>query len=164
MSPVALHPRAVGCRRRQVSWLAAQRPTSTFPEYCDPSGSSRRLAADSCGGSRGFALARTAFPFASRPGGNRRRADYRACPAKRNAGSRVREHDARLALRIKVTREGFGKDGRWVWAMKTKRPAETRTSQEAKQSPARGNAVLSDRNPDGAKRNPVWRPDPDHAL
>ncbi len=35
--------------------------------------------------------------------------------------------EARLALKIKVTREGFGKDGRWVWVMKGKQPVEAKT-------------------------------------
>jgi hypothetical protein len=26
-------------------------------------------------------------------------------------------HDARLALKLKVTREGFGREGKWIWAM-----------------------------------------------
>jgi putative DNA primase/helicase len=32
--------------------------------------------------------------------------------------------DARLALKLKVTREGFGREGKWIWAMSNKSPAK----------------------------------------
>ena len=55
----------------------------------------------------------------------------------RAAGASNRANRSAIASRrgsrskIKVPRQGFGKDGRWVWAMKAKKPVEPKTPVEA---------------------------------
>ena len=61
-------------------------PASTFPE-CPPVVHRGGLAAYSCGGSRGFAQARTAFPWPTT-------GDYRGWAHERNAAGAVTAHDA----------------------------------------------------------------------
>jgi hypothetical protein len=49
--------------------------------------------------------------------------------------------DARLALGLKVAREGFGKDGAWVWAKpgaRVEKQGQGRTAQSAKPTQAQG--------------------------
>src|SRR5262245_36672308 len=91
-SPIRLPPEGVAKVdiRRQVSWLAGPCFSSTFPEQpCAPVADRVKLAAYSCGGSRGFGQSPHHVPFFVPPGGSRRLRDYirRGIDRKRNGAS-----------------------------------------------------------------------------